>query len=78
MKTENFDQELKTLAAMVGSFQSDVLFNQEYEALLAKIKMDSDLSRRQKKAKRLRKLLMHQAQFLMNEWLKAKREYEYI
>ena len=78
MRTEQFEKEIKMLASMVGSFQSDDLFNQEYELLFLKIQADTDMTRRYAAAQRLQKLGMLQVEFLTNEWLKAKREHEYV
>ena len=73
MKTETFETRLKELAMLVESDQSDELFNQEYETLLNEIKKDEATLERQEMLTRMRTLLNHQAAFLMNLWLRAKR-----
>ena len=76
MRTEQFNNELRNLSAMVNTWDADELFVVSYKDLLAKVKADEDRARRQQHAQRMRKLLMLQAQFLMNAWLEAKREEE--
>ena len=73
MKTEEFDTKLKELAMMVGSDQTDELFGNEYEALLNEIKKDEATPERQAMLTRMRTLLNHQAAFLMNLYLRARR-----
>lgn len=72
MRAEKFDNRLRILSALVGSFNSDELFIVEYADLLGDIKVDSDQQRRGRNAQRMRKLLMLQAEFLINAWLKEK------
>lgn len=74
MRAEQFDERLKILSAMIGSFSSDELFIVEYGDLLQDIKVDSDPQRRGRNAKRMKKLLMIQTEFLMNAWLRAKHD----
>lgn len=74
MKTDKFDERLRILSAMVGSFSSDELFIIEYGDLLKDIRTDEDQQRRKQHAQRMKKLLMIQAEFLMNAWLAAKRD----
>jgi hypothetical protein len=73
MNTEIFENELKQLALMAEDWNSDTLFNQAYEALLARIK-ESDSASRHDWLLRLKKLAMVQVSFLMNGWLRADRE----
>ena len=70
MKADEFDSRLKELSAMVGNSQSTELFNQEYETLLNDIKILPD---HYGMALRMRTLLMHQAAYLMNTWLRLNR-----
>lgn len=74
MNKIQFNERFQLLSLMVGSDQTDELFNQEYELLLNEIKADSDRSRQQEQAKRMRKLIDHQLQFQMNQWLRLNRE----
>ncbi len=71
MKTEEFDTRLRELSSMVGSDHSDSLFNHEYEMLLNEVKASP--GPRCEMFTRMRRLLDHQAQFLMNEWLRLNR-----
>ncbi len=73
MKTEEFDTKLKELAMLTGSDQSDTLFNSEYELLLNEVKKDEPTPERQEMLQRMRTLLNHQAAFLMNLYLRARR-----
>ena len=70
MQTAIFDNRLRELSAMVGSDQSAELFNGEYETLLNDIRRDDDLERRTGHAARMKKLLLIQAGFLMNAWMR--------
>jgi hypothetical protein len=74
MRAEKFDERLRILSAIVGSFDSDELFIIEYGDLLKDVKADEDPQRRQQHAQRMKKLLMIQAEFLLNAWLAAKRD----
>ena len=74
MRTEKFDERLRILSTLVGSFNSDDLFIIEYGDLLKDIRTDEDRQRRAQHALRMRKLLMIQAEFLMNAWLRAKHD----
>jgi hypothetical protein len=73
MNTEIFENELKQLAMMAESWDSDTLFNVSYEQLLGRIKT-SDSASRHDWLLRLKKLAMIQVGFLMNAWLRADRE----
>lgn len=73
METKTFEIRLKELAMLVESDQSDELFNQEYETLLNEIKKDEPTPERQEMLQRMRTLLNHQAAFLMNLYLRARR-----
>jgi hypothetical protein len=73
MNNEIFENELKQLAMMAESWDSDTLFNVSYEQLLGRIKT-SDSSLRKDWLLRLKKLAMVQINFLMNAWLVADRE----
>jgi hypothetical protein len=68
MKTEEFNTRLKELSIMVGNSQSTELFNQEYESLLNEVKAQP--GPRYEMLARMRRLLDHQAQYLMNAWLR--------
>ena len=74
MHQEQFERELKNLAAMVATWDADELFTQEYEVLLTKIKAGTDQASRVEQVTRMRKLLMMQAEFLIKAWLAAKRD----
>ena len=74
METQHFERDLKDLAGFVGSWQSNELFNTEYLALLEQVKVDTDPARRYGHAKRMKRLLMLQLEFTMNQWLKADRD----
>ena len=73
METTAFENELKTISTMIRSWSSDALFCDGYTELLYNIKRDTDIKRRRGHAKRLKLLLMVQTQWLMSEWLRAKR-----
>lgn len=76
MKPETFDTELRNLAILVGSWDSDELFNDFYLELLEKIKAGEDPDIKYSQVIRMRKILMIQSEFLINAWLRAKRESE--
>lgn len=73
METKTFETKLKELSFLVGSDQSDTLFNSEYELLLNEIKNDMPTPERQEMLTRMRRLLDLQAEFLMGEWLRLNR-----
>lgn len=73
METKTFETKLKELSFLVGSDQSDTLFNSEYELLLNEIKKDEATPERQEMLTRMRTLAHHQVAFLMNLYLRAKR-----
>jgi hypothetical protein len=72
MNTENINQRLLELSAMIGSEAATELFNQEYESL------HHDIAAlpgpRYDLAFRLRRLGYLQQGYLTNEWLKHNRE----
>ena len=72
MHQEQFERDVKNLSAMVGTWDADQLFNQEYEALLAKVRAGTNQEAKAEQAQRMRNLLMLQSEFLMNAWLTAK------
>jgi len=57
-------------------WSSDELFVSFYEEILEKIKAGNDTAIKSSRAIRMRKLLMLQSEFIINEWLKTKRESE--
>jgi hypothetical protein len=67
MDANQFDERLKELAATVGSDQSTELFNASYAVLLREVQETK--GPRFDMLIRMRKLLDHQAQYLMNGWL---------
>lgn len=72
MTDKEFEEKLLHLAFLVGEDGAEDAFAEEYEALLYAIKALS--GPRYEKFARLKKVLLLQAQYLMNEWLKAKKE----
>jgi len=76
MKTDEFESRLKELSAMVGSDQAMELFNQSYENLLNEVKAQPEP--RYEMFARMRKLLMHQAAYLMKGWIRENRKQEMI
>ncbi len=73
MNQERFENELKQLASLAESWDSDCLFNSSYEDLLARIK-ESNSASRPAWLRRMKRLAMVQVGFLMNAYLKADRE----
>jgi hypothetical protein len=70
MTAQDFDGRLRELSAMVGSDQVMDLFTQSYEDLLNDVKQEMDADRRTEQAVKLRMMLMHQAAYLMNEYIR--------
>jgi hypothetical protein len=68
MTTQEFDMRMLELQAMVGMPVED-LFADEYARLLDDILAD-DAEQRHERAARMKALLMKQAQWLMNAWLR--------
>jgi len=67
-----FDNRILTLIFLVGTDGAEDQFAEEYEALLGEVKAST--GPRFEKFARMKKLLLHQACFLMCEWLKEKKE----
>jgi len=70
MDADQFERRLRELQVMVGSDPAMDLFTQEYESLLNEVNVLP--GPRFEKLVRMKKLLMHQAAYLMNEWLREK------
>lgn len=73
MRTETFEKELQNLSLLVGSWNADELFCSCYQDLLNKVKAGDGHEQKVEQAGRMRKLLMHQTEWMMNQWLSAKR-----
>ena len=76
MTPEAFDNEIRTLSVMVGSWSSDELFAESYLELLEKVRAVNDPGLKHSWASRMKELALRQTQWLANEWLQAKREDE--
>ena len=74
MRSKKFDEKLRELSVLAGSDKTDVLFEKSYEDLLSEVRGDRNNARRYGHALRLKRLLMIQAEHLMNRWVKADRE----
>lgn len=73
METQVFEERLKKLSAITGQDDHGDEWSREYEMLLAEVKEDRDPARRFAHALRLRRLMDHQLEFWMNEWLRENR-----
>jgi uncharacterized membrane protein len=73
MKADGFREGMKQLAVMVGNDQAMELFNSSYEELLNEVKKETDLKVRTEQLSKMKLMTMHQAAYLMNLWLRAKR-----
>ena len=73
MTPQLFDDELRNLSKTVGTWDADELFPVMYEDLLAKIKAGTDQDRKIEQAQRMRKLLMNQARFLIQQHIDLQR-----
>lgn len=69
MTPETFDTELRNLGHMVGSWASDELFVESYKDLLMKVKKEQSAVLRMDRATRLKKLLMLQSRWLIQQWI---------
>ena len=76
MNEQEFNDKISALTFLIGEDAAVDLFNQEYETLLNDVKALP--GPRYAKFARMKKVLLLQAQYLMNEWLKANRESEFI
>ena len=70
MENAEFENRLKELSAMSESLETDVLFNECYESLLADVKGGPEQFQR---AERMKRLLLLQAAFMTRQWIKSKR-----
>lgn len=71
MDAEQFEGRLRELQAMTRQDVATELFEQAYESLLTDVRALP--GPRYEKVGRMQRVLMHQAEWLMNEWLRAKR-----
>ena len=76
MTPETFDNELKNLSLLIGSWNADELFYECYKELLEKVRAENDASIKYSRASRIKKLALLQTQWLMNQWLIEKRKHE--
>jgi hypothetical protein len=74
MNDREFEERLLTLAFLIGEYSAADLFAEEYQALLTDVKASAIEPRRYEKIYRMKILLLRQTAYLINEWLKAKRE----
>lgn len=74
METSTFEERLKALAAITGEWENSDAWSSEYEAILNEVKEDTDQARRIKHAMRLRALMDHQLEFVMNGWVAESRK----
>ena len=72
MNEQEFNDKILALTFLIGEDEATELFNEEYESLLYAVK--GLPGPRYAKFARMKKVLLLQAEYLMNEWLKAKRE----
>jgi len=73
METSTFDERLKALAAITGSWKHSDAWSAEYEQMLKEVKADTDRARRYAQADRLRRLMDHQLEFMLNTWVAESR-----
>lgn len=76
MNQDEFNQAIMELEAVVGTAEGDELFNQLYGELLIKVAKEDDERIKRAHATRMRLLAVIQGQYLVNEWAKAKAEYD--
>jgi len=74
MNADQFNVRLKELARITGLEQYVDAWPHDYAELLDQVKADKDKARRFGHANRMRWLLMHQVQYLINSWLRMDRE----
>lgn len=77
MQTEEFERELSQISQMIGTWKTDELFLSCYEDLLARVRNEPDPSVKHYRAERMQKLCLKQCEWLMNQWLIAKREHDF-
>ena len=73
MEAAMFNQRLRELSAMTGREDATELWLDDYSELLEQVRADKDSDRRTSQAKRMQTLIMLEAQFLMNQWLRYNR-----
>ena len=74
MEAAMFNQRLRELSAMTARENATELWLNDYAELLDQVRADNDKDRRTSQASRMKTLLMHQAAFLMNQWLHCHRQ----
>jgi len=74
MEANLFNDRLRELSAMTGRENAVELWLSDYSELLDQVRADGDSDRRTSQAGRMRTLMMHQAAFLMNQWLRYHRQ----
>ncbi len=75
MKTiQNSTRELAELRFLSGDLSTMDKFAEVYQSLLEEAKAIEDKDRRQTRARALQKIILKQAEFLINQYLQAQRE----
>jgi len=73
METSTFEKRLRKLSSITGQDDHGDEWAEAYKTLLADVKDDRDPARRYAHALRLRRLMDHQLEFMMREWLQENR-----